>query len=87
MDYDQDKIDEVILALLAALEFDNGRAWKRLDFDAMDRLHASGSISQPKGKAASVYLTDEGMRLGKALAAKYFGRGSAQVGHGGMSSV
>ncbi len=76
MDYDQDRIDEVILALLAALEFDNGRAWKRLDFDAMDRLHASGLISQPKGRAESVYLTEEGMRQGKALAARYFGKGA-----------
>ncbi len=77
MDYDQDKIDEVILALLAALEFDGGRVWKRLDFDAMDRLHAGGFISEPKGRAESVYLTGEGMRQGKALAARYFGKGSA----------
>ena len=75
MDYDEGKIDEVILALLAALEFDNGRAWKRLDFDALDRLFANGFISQPKGRAESVHLTDEGLRRGKLLAARYFGRG------------
>ena len=39
----------------------------------MDRLHAGGFISQPKGKVESVYLTEEGMRRGKALAARYFG--------------
>lgn len=77
MHYDQDKIDEAILALLGALEFEGGRAWKRLDFDAMDRLHASGMISQPRGRAESVYLTQAGMQQAKALAAKYFGKGSS----------
>jgi hypothetical protein len=74
MDYDQDKIDEIVLALLGALEFDNGRAWKRLDFAAMDRLFDKGFISQPRGRAESVHLTEEGLRRGKLLAARYFGR-------------
>jgi hypothetical protein len=39
MTYDDTKIDEVVLALLGALEFEGGRAWKRYDFDSMDRLH------------------------------------------------
>jgi len=74
MEYDMDKIDEAILALLGALEFDNGRVWKRLNFDAMDRLHANGLISDPKGRAESVYLTETGMRQAKALASKYFAK-------------
>ena len=76
MHYDQDKIDETILALLGAFEFEGGRVWKRFDFDAMDRLHASGMINQPKGRAESVYLTEAGMQQAKALAARYFGKGS-----------
>ena len=75
MDYDKDKIDEAILALLGALEFDNGRVWKRLNFGAMDRLHENGFISDPKGKAESVYLTETGMRQAKALASRYFAKG------------
>ena len=74
MDYDQDKIDELVLALLGALEFDNWRAWKRLDFAAMDRLFDKGFISQPRGRAESVHLTEEGLRRGKLLASRYFGR-------------
>jgi hypothetical protein len=75
MEYDTGKIDEAILALLGALEFDNGRVWKRLNFGSMDRLHESGLISDPKGRAESVYLTEAGMRQAKALASKYFARG------------
>lgn len=75
MEYDRDKIDEAILALLGALEFDNGRVWKRLSFGSMDRLHERGLISDPKGRTESVYLTEAGMRQAKALASKYFAKG------------
>ena len=77
MDYDEDKIDEVILALLGVFEFQGGRVWKRFDFDAMDRLHASGMISEPKGRAESVYLTDAGLERARAVAARYFGKTSS----------
>jgi len=36
MSYDQAKIEDTVLALLAALSFDGGRAWKGFDFDVMD---------------------------------------------------
>src|SRR5437879_4584189 len=46
MDYDHDKVDEMVLALLyltISEESDWGaRAWKSHDWDAMDRLHAKG---------------------------------------------
>jgi hypothetical protein len=73
MEYDQARIEEVLLALLGAFEFENGRVWKRYDFAAMDALHARGLITEPHGRQESVYLTDEGMRLAKEMAAKYFG--------------
>lgn len=71
MEYSEEKIDELILALLGALEFENGRAWKRLDFAAMDRLHAKGLISNPVGRQESIHLTEEGLKKAKELAAKY----------------
>ena len=46
---------------------------KSLDWDAMDRLHEKGFISDPKSKAKSVHLMDEGFQLGKELFEKYFG--------------
>ena len=42
MDYDENKIDEMVLALLYLTMFKNhgeARAWKSHDWDAMDRLH------------------------------------------------
>ena len=72
MRYDESRIDEAVLAILGAFEFDNGRVWKRIDFDAMDRLHAKGFITDPRGKHESVYLTREGLDLAKRLAAERF---------------
>jgi hypothetical protein len=42
MEYDKDKVDEMVLALLYMTMFDEdqygARAWKSHDWDAMDRL-------------------------------------------------
>lgn len=72
MEYDQRKIEETVIALLGALEFEDGRVWKRYDFAIMDALHEKGLITDPRGRHESVYLTDEGKVLAKQLAAKYF---------------
>jgi len=72
MDYDRDKVDEMVLALLWLTRAGDGRAWKGHDWDAMDRLHAKGYISDPKSKAKSVTLTDEGARLAQELFERFF---------------
>jgi hypothetical protein len=75
MEYDTRKVDEVILALLHLnAHTDHGvtRAWKGFDWDAMDRLHAQGFISDPRSKAKSVVLTEEGEQKAKELFRKYF---------------
>ena len=77
MQYDESRIDESILALLGAFKFDNGRVWKRFDFDAMDRLYAKGLITNPRGRQESVHLTPEGLALAKRLAAECFGTGGS----------
>ena len=77
MDYDTTKVDEVVLALLHLnAHTDHGitRAWKGFDWDAMDRLHTHGFISDPKSKAKSVVLTDEGARRAEELFRRYFGK-------------
>lgn len=71
--YDTPKIEDAVLALLGAFEFDNGRVWKRYDFDVMDALHAKGLITDPKGRAESVYLTEIGLQRAKELADRAFG--------------
>jgi len=39
----------------------------------MNRLHEKGYIGNPKSKATSVYLAEEGARLSEALFKKHFG--------------
>ena len=60
MEYDQDKIDEVVLALLYLHAHDEVRAWKGHDWDTLDNLHAKGYISNPATSDKSVVFTKEG---------------------------
>ena len=52
------------------------RAWKSHDWDVLDRLHAKGYISDPKGKAKSVVLSPEGLRRARELFEQHFARKS-----------
>ena len=75
MDYDQDKVDEITLALLLLTSFKDPvgvRAWKGQDWETMERLHAKGFISDPRSKAKSVVLSEEGEKRSKELFAKHF---------------
>jgi hypothetical protein len=74
MEYDENKIDEMVLALLYLTLHDNNRAWKGHDWDALDRLHAKGYISNPATAAKSVVLTDEGKQLSERLFEKHFSK-------------
>ena len=70
MEYDQDKVDEITLALLWLTSFKDPagvRAWKGQDWDTMERLHTKGFISDPKSKAKSVVLSEEGEERSKEL--------------------
>jgi hypothetical protein len=74
MEYDKDKVDELVLALLYLTTHEQGtRAWKGMDWEAMNRLHQKGYIGNPKSKAKSVLLTQEGSRLSEELFKKHFG--------------
>jgi hypothetical protein len=77
MEIDTDKLDEIVLALLWLNSFSDKygtRAWKSFDWDTMDRLCEKGYISNPKSKAKSVVLFEEGIELAKALFEKHFAR-------------
>lgn len=74
--YEERKVDDVVLALLHLNAFKDGgswRAWKGFDWDALDRLYERGLISNPKSKAKSVVLSEEGARLAEELFEEYFG--------------
>lgn len=72
MELDDDKIDDAVLALLSLGLHEELRAWKGFDWEAMDRLHGKGFISNPRGKAKSVIFTEEGLRRSQALLKKLF---------------
>jgi hypothetical protein len=73
MDYDENKVDEVVLALMYLTLHDEVRAWKGFDFRVLERLHEKGFILNPKSKARSVVLTEEGLARSQELFEKRFG--------------
>jgi len=76
MEYDQDKVDDMILALMCLTLHDEAygaaRAWKGFDWDALDRLYEKGWILDPKNKAKSVVLTEIGLARAQRLFEQYF---------------
>jgi hypothetical protein len=71
---DKDRNDDVVLALLYLGRDEARRTWKSFDWDAMDRLHEKGLISDPVSKAKSVVFSEEGLRRAEALFREMFGR-------------
>jgi hypothetical protein len=79
MEYDKDKVDDAVLALLYLTMFRDGpcvRAWKVHDWSVTDRLHEKGYIGDPKGKAKSMVMTEEGAARAEELFWKLFGKTS-----------
>jgi hypothetical protein len=74
MEIDNDRIDDAVLALLLLGLHDGSRVWKSFDWDAMDRLHRKGLISDPVGKTKSVGLSEEGQRRAERLFEELFAR-------------
>jgi len=56
-----DRAGDLALALMYLTLHDGTRAWKGFDWAVLDHLHAHGLIEDPRGKAKSVVLTDEGV--------------------------
>lgn len=74
MELDEQRIDDAVLALLYLNLHDEQRAWKSLNWDAMERLHGKGLISDPVGKAKSVVFSDEGLKESERLCRQLFAR-------------
>ena len=75
MTYDEEKVDEMVLALLYLTSFTEHnitRAWKGQDWDVLNRLHQKGLISDPKSKAKSVVLSEDAAKESARLFWKYF---------------
>ena len=79
MKYDQDKVDEMTLALLYLVttkgpEEIGASAGKAFDAATMNRLHEKGWINDPKTKSLSIQVTEEGFKRSEALFRKCFGK-------------
>ena len=75
IEIDEEKVDEVVLALLYLTSFRDKpyrRAWKSHDWDSLGRLHQKGYISDPATKPRSVVLTEEGAKRSQDLFVRYF---------------
>jgi hypothetical protein len=75
MDIDYDKIDDCTPALLYLVTSVNqygARAWKSFDWDTMDRLYKKGFISNPKTRAMSIVLSEEGLTRAKEMFETFF---------------
>ena len=75
MNYDIEKVDEVVLALLYLTSFsesDHKRTWKGQDWDVLSGLHEKGFIGDPKSKSKSVPFSDEGFEKSRNIFKKYF---------------
>ncbi len=75
-DVDRDKVDEIVLALMQLTLHDSYRAWKGFDWETLDRLYEKGWIENPRSKAKSVVLTEEGLARSADLFQHYFGSSS-----------
>jgi hypothetical protein len=74
LELDSAKIDNAVLALLYLGLHDGDRAWKGFDWDAMDRLHQQGYIDDPRTKAKSIVLAEDGLERSKRLLEDLFGK-------------
>ena len=78
MKYDEDKVADMVLALMYLNMWDDEgytRAWKGFPWSATDRLYEKGYISDPKGKAKSVGVSEEGRKRAEELFRRYFAVG------------
>ena len=75
MEHYEITVDEAVLALLFLNLFADGgvtRAWKSIPWDSMERLYEKGYIGDPKSKAKSVTMTEEGEAAAEAMFTKLF---------------
>jgi hypothetical protein len=74
VDFDEDKINERVLALLFLTLHGHGRAWKGHDWGAMERLRQKELILDPVGRVKSVMLTETGEKRCAELFRLHFGQ-------------
>lgn len=77
MEYDTEKVDEAVLALLVLTLGANGLpycAWKGHDWEVLGRLYEKGMIDDPRNRNKSLTLTEEGLERARRLFDAQFGK-------------
>jgi hypothetical protein len=87
MQYDQDKVDEMTLALLylvtTKIQGLGARAWKGFDSETINRLYQKGWIEEPKSKSMTFRVTEDGFKKSEQLFIKHFGQNKYPSKKGG----
>ena len=68
----EQRIDDAVLALLYLNLYHCGVVWKGFDWDAMNRLHEKGLISDPVRKAKSIGFSEEGEKRARKIFEQMF---------------
>lgn len=71
MAFNEERAGDLVLALMHLTLHEERRAWKSYDWDVMNDLCERGFITDPRSKAKSVALTDEGLVRSREMFAKY----------------
>ncbi len=71
MAFTDERAGDLVLALMQLTLHDECRAWKSYDWNVMTYLHERGFITDPRSKAKSVILTDEGLARSREMYTKY----------------
>jgi len=71
MAVNEERAGDLVLALMQLTLHEECRAWKSYDWDIMNYLHERGFISDPRSKAKSVILSDDGLARSREMYAKY----------------
>jgi hypothetical protein len=71
MAFNRELAGDLVLALMQLTLHEERRAWKSFDWDVMDDLFERGFITDPRSKAKSVVLTDEGLARSREMYSKY----------------
>lgn len=82
MQYDENKVDEMILALLflgASKTPGGARASKGFDLRALSRLREKGYIAELSMKSLSLELTPDGIQKAEELFSTHFGAPSSDL--------
>jgi len=71
MAYDRYRAGQLALALMYLTLHNGVRAWKGYSWEILDHLFQQGMITDPRSKAKSVMLTEEGLARSRALFEEY----------------